>query len=77
MSDSFSPTGRQRVDVERISGLSPEIPPPAGCKDYWFNSSGNFSTDKMRKDETVFHCVAINDKNAKLKFEKYLKTLNA
>ena len=42
--------------------------PPSGTKEYFFNSSGEFSNQSMRKDETVFKCFAINDKNAKRKF---------
>jgi hypothetical protein len=45
--------------------------PPAGTKTYFFNELGEFSTEQMRKDECVFKCFAINDKNAKRKFERW------
>jgi len=44
---------------------------PTGSKTYFFNEFGEFSTDKMRKDEVVFKCFAINDKNAKRKFDSW------
>jgi hypothetical protein len=49
---------------------------PAGTKEYFFNDSGEFSTKQMRKDETVFKCFAINDKNAIKKFKNW-KTTNS
>ena len=53
----------------------PIIPkPPNGCKEYFFNSSGEFSTTKMLKTECVFKCFAINDKNALRKFTKWKLT---
>lgn len=45
--------------------------PPARTKTYFFNEQGEFSTTQMRKDECVFKCFAINDKNAKRKFERW------
>lgn len=48
-----------------------EPPIPKGCKEYWFNINGGFSTEKMRRDEIVFKCIASNDKVAKKKFEKW------
>lgn len=45
--------------------------PPSGTKEYFFNSIGEFSTVKMLKSECVFKCFAINDKNAKRKFNKW------
>ena len=52
-----------------------EPPVPKGAKTYWFDEQGNFSFEQMRKDEVVFKCVAINDKNAIKKYEKYCKIL--
>jgi hypothetical protein len=45
--------------------------PPKGAKEYFFNSLGEFSTEKMLRSECVFKCFAINDKNAKRKFKKF------
>jgi len=51
--------------------VSTEKRPPAGTKEYFFNALGEFSTDKMLKSECVFKCVAINDKSAVKKFNKW------
>jgi len=48
-----------------------QAPPPAGTKEYWFNAQGEFSSERMRRDETVFTCYAINDKNALRKYNKW------
>jgi hypothetical protein len=45
--------------------------PPKGAKEYFFNSVGEFSTEKMLRTETVFKCFAINDKNAVRKFNQW------
>jgi hypothetical protein len=52
--------------------------PPKGCKEYFFNKDGEFTNGeegqiRMRRDETVFYCHASNDKNAKRKFDMWLK----
>jgi hypothetical protein len=54
--------------------LPPKPPIPNGSKEYFFNERGKFSTEQMRKSECVFECVAINDKNAKRKFTKWLNS---
>jgi hypothetical protein len=46
--------------------------PPKGCKEYFFNKKGEFSTEKMLKSECVFKCFAINDRNAINKFQRFL-----
>jgi hypothetical protein len=53
--------------------LPKEPQPPKGTKEYFFNSVGDFSTEKMLKTETVFKCYAINDKNAIRKFKRWEK----
>jgi len=63
------------IDPEKLKG-GKHIPPvpiviPNGCKEYFFNSLGEFSTTKMLKAECVFTCYAINDKNAIKKFNKF------
>jgi hypothetical protein len=51
--------------------LTPKQPPiPKGCKEYFFNIEGEFSTEQMRKDECVFKCIASNDRVAWEKFNK-------
>lgn len=47
---------------------------PKGMKEYFFNIDGMYSTKQMLKTECVFKCFAINDKNAKKKFNKWNKT---
>ena len=66
--NSFMATGSG--DEMKVS-LPKEPIPPAGCKEYFFNEQGEFSCSSMRKDECVFKCFAINDKNAKRKFERW------
>jgi hypothetical protein len=70
INDTPTGTGKQKIgDID----FSPKEPPiPKGCKEYFFTQNGGFSTDKMRKDECVFKCVAMNDKSAKKKFQKYI-----
>ncbi len=65
----------QRADYEEKpkKKLPPIVKPPSGTKEYFFNSIGEFSTTKMLKSECVFICYAINDKNAKRKFDKWQK----
>ena len=43
---------------------------PKGTKEYFFNNEGEFSTTSMLKSETIFTCIASNDKNAIRKFNK-------
>lgn len=54
---------------EAFVALPKEPMPPSGTKTYFFNEMGEFSTDRMRRDECVFKCFAINDKNAIRKFK--------
>lgn len=50
----------------------PVIPPiPKGCKEYFFNEYDKFSNDIAWKAKCVFSCIAINDKNAEKKFNKW------
>ena len=59
------------VDVDNIAAIPPDKPIPKGCKEYFFNKNGGFRTDKIRRDECVFICVAANDKSAIKKFKKW------
>jgi hypothetical protein len=59
-------------DLVDTGPREPVVPPtPKGCKQYFFNESGEFSTTQMLKTECVFTCIASNDKTAKKKFEKW------
>lgn len=48
---------------------------PKGHFHYWFRIDGTFLNEKqnerMLKEECVFKCFALNDKNAVRKFEKW------
>jgi hypothetical protein len=54
-----------------VSGRRPEAPIPKGCKLYFFDQDGAFSTNANRKDLCVFKCIAVNERNAKNKFNKW------
>ena len=47
---------------------------PKNTFQYWFRKDGSFLSEKrdipMRKDECIFKCYAMNDKNAIKKFNK-------
>lgn len=59
-------------DIHDPTLYIPKEPPvPKGVKTYWFDEQGNFSSVQMRKDEVVFKCVAINDKNAIKKYKRW------
>ena len=61
----------QPMPIEKRTRPKLDIP-PQGTKQYFFNAIGEFSNTQMRKDECVFICYAINDKNAIRKFNKSL-----
>ncbi len=74
-------------DADKLSSTLPAeklkgdkvIPPvkkvcPAGAKQYFFNAVGEFSTVKMKREECVFTCFAINDNNAIKKFKKHIQS---
>ena len=52
-----------------------EPQPKNGQFHYWFRADGTFLNEKqdkrMRKDECVFKCFAINNKNAIKKFKSF------
>lgn len=52
-----------------------EPKPQKGKFHYWFRSDGTFLNEKqserMRKEDCVFKCFSINDKNAIKKFKKF------
>lgn len=55
--------------------LPKEPPVPKGCKEYFFDKYGWYSTEKMLKSETVFKCVALNNKSAKKKYQNWLNRI--
>jgi hypothetical protein len=48
---------------------------------YWFRADGTFLNEKqgerMRKEECVFKCFSINDKNAIKKFNSFMRSNQA
>ena len=54
---------------------------PKGHIYYWFRIDGTFLNEKkserMLKEECVFKCFALNDKNAIKKFNKFLTQSNS
>jgi hypothetical protein len=60
----------KKTSIDDID-FNPKKPPiPKGCKEYFFNQEGKFSTIES---EIVFKCVAVNDKSAIKKFNNHLK----
>lgn len=59
---------------------SPEIPmaptgtkpPHPGMLEYFFDASWNYSTERVKIEECVFKCWAINDANAIRKYRKFM-----
>jgi hypothetical protein len=66
-------------------GRIPKYPkkdsPQKGQFHYWFRADGTFLNEKqderMRKDECVFVCYSINDKNAIRKFNAFIRSNQA
>lgn len=66
--------GMYQEDIRKPTICIPKEPPvPKGAKTYWFDEQGNFSSEQMRKDEVVFICIAINNKNAIKKYDRWKK----
>jgi len=65
------PIERKKVDLNRYA----EEVQPKGTLRYWFNSEGIFlketNEQRMRKEDCVFKCFSLNDKNAIRKFKKF------
>jgi hypothetical protein len=68
----YESEGKNPTRPEDING-NPKQVIPKGCKEYWFNENGDFSTERMRHDEIVFKCIASNDKTAKISLKNGLK----
>ncbi len=58
-----------------------EPQPQKGQFHYWFRADGTFLNEKqderMRKDECVFKCFSINNKNAIKKFNSFMRSNEA
>ena len=73
--ENFEPTNRTNFERKVI----PEPIPQKGQFHYWFREDGTFINEKqserMLREECVFKCYSINDKNAIKKFNKFKKQL--
>jgi len=58
-------------DIIKRQPTKKEPPNPKGTKPYFFNQFGEFVNGRMKKEDCVFICVSINDKNATRKFNKW------
>lgn len=65
--------GELREYTPNLKDYEPK--PQKGQFHYWFRADGTFLSEKqgerMRKEECVFKCFAINDKNAIKKFKAF------
>ena len=46
---------------------------PKGCKEYFFEENGKFEPYEYKGVNYIFNCVALNEKSAVAKFERFLK----
>lgn len=60
--------GERKVII--IDGKLPTAPIPKGAKEYYFDERGEF-VDFPIEGFTTFKCIAINDSNAKRKFNNW------
>ena len=68
MSNLFD--SNSKTSINDIDFTPKEVPLPKGCKEYFFNSLGDF----LNHNDGVytFKCVAISDKSAIKKFNKWV-----
>ena len=64
-----------KTSMKTVSSNLAKIP-PKGTKEYWFNEEGEFHNGldgrkPIRREDVVFHCIAISNKSAIKKFKKY------
>ena len=68
---------KSEVKLQDLIGIAKDRRPALGCKEYFFNKDGKFSTESMRRTEVAYYCHAINDKSAIKKFKKWqIKQIN-
>jgi hypothetical protein len=67
--DGFSYGSKDKTRINEIDFAPKQPPIPKGCKEYFFNSLGDF----LNYNDGVysFKCVAISDKSAIKKFQKW------
>lgn len=70
---------REYYENEQKPNKEPIV--PKGHIHYWFRIDGTFLNEKqserMKKEECVFKCFALNDKNAIKKFRKWSNENNS
>jgi len=72
---------KQNKGREFIPPEEKEPKQPKGTFHYWFRKDGSFLTEKqderMRKDDCVFKCFSMNNKNAIKKFNAFIRSNEA
>ena len=70
---------KPRKYTPNLKDIEPK--PQNGQFHYWFRADGTFLNEKqgerMRKEECVFKCFSINDKNAIKKFNSFMRSNQA
>lgn len=70
---------KPREYTPNLKDIEPK--PQKGQFHYWFRADGTFLNEKqgerMRKEECVFKCFSINDKNAIKKFNSFMRSNQA
>lgn len=68
----FLPKKKKKAGTLTVNGKLPPRPIPKGCKEYFFNYLGDF----INHNDGVyaFRCIALNDKSAIKKFEKWVNS---
>lgn len=70
--NSFTPkTNNQIVSKKPIKKVVPK-----GCNKYYFTKSGNMSIEGETYSDVnyVFDCIAMNEKSARKKFDKFINS---
>jgi len=58
-----------RPQIERSHKSAKPI--PKGCQQYWFSHTGECRPDGMRYTDIAFKCIAISEKSARAKYNKW------
>lgn len=55
--------------------IMPQIVKVPKMKEYWFDVWGRCNKEQVRKTQLVYHTFAANEKRAKRKYNKYIRSL--
>jgi hypothetical protein len=70
----YTQTPKSNVRKSRLPTNRKDEVIPKGVKEYFFTESGHFFNSMPTGSYTIFYkCFALNDKNAKRKFDAYRK----